>query len=48
MVLPPRVLVTGFARGNALGEPGDEAGHRQVLRRAIALLARTAPVEEVR
>ena len=45
-VLPPRALITNFERGKALGEPGDEAGHRLVLKQAVAMLRRDAPLEE--
>lgn len=39
---PPRVLLTPFDRGQTVGEPGDAAGQRAVLRRALALLAEAA------
>lgn len=43
----PRVLLTRFDRGQAVGPPGDAATQRDVLRRALRLLeTATAPALE--
>lgn len=45
LVNPPRVLITGLSRGLVFGEPGDAGGQKKRLEAALALLARSAPLE---
>jgi len=46
-IMPPRVLVTGFGKGMALGQPEDEATHRAVLMQALEMLSLESPHESV-
>jgi hypothetical protein len=41
---PPRSIVYGD-RGMPLGSPGDAAGQRQILEKALALLEKPAPLD---
>lgn len=43
MLKLPRVLVTRLPRGMTVGEPNDIAGHLDVLRAALRLLAAPNP-----
>ena len=43
-VRPPRALVVPFAHGFPLGRPHDAAEQKNVMRAALALLGREAPL----
>ncbi|HEX8616338.1 MAG TPA: hypothetical protein VF911_02020 [Thermoanaerobaculia bacterium] len=45
-VRPPRALVVPYAHGFPLGTPDDAEGQKQIMRAALALLDRDAPVIE--
>ena len=48
LVAPPRGTLTALKRGATLGEPGDTAQQRRVLRATLALLSEDAPLPLVK
>lgn len=47
LVSVPRVAITRLGRGVSFGRPGDEAQQRRVLKAALALLERYAPLKPI-
>jgi len=45
--MPPRATFTRLARGATLGQPGDGAQQRRVLRATLDLLSQAAPLDPV-
>ena len=47
MALPPRVLATGFQKGEVLGPAGQAGTHIDVLKAALKLIQQDAPQKPV-
>ena len=47
LVNPPRTLITRLSRGLVFGHPGESEKQKHVLKTALSLLERKAPLEPV-